>query len=117
MKLPAQLTPIVRLCRGCGERPVEHDGSRARPRVTCSPECARNWATARARASRAKLKAIKHLKAAIEALQPLLPCEPATQLCAVLVHLSGIKSGDLAAPPRQPELGFHPAEQRPELRR
>ena len=109
----AAMKPLVTLCRACGEIPLEHNGRQARPRVTCSPECGRAWATARARASRAKLKALHHLRLAAAALSGLQPNRPADALDLMLCQLRAIKPGDLAVPPRQPELSFRQDHSRP----
>ena len=111
------MKPLVQLCKACGEIAIEHDGRAARPRVTCSPECNRTWATARVRASRAKLKAVRHLEQAIKALTELQPNRPADRLCQVLEELEELKPGDLAMPPQQARLTFVPVPPGLELRR
>jgi hypothetical protein len=93
---------LITLCKACGEIEISRSGRAARPRVTCSEECARVWSTARSNASRAKSSAVDALKTALRHLSRVKPCQVQRKIAEVLAELEEIKPAVLAVPPVRP---------------
>ena len=113
LRTVASMKPLITLCRACGEIPIEHDGRAARPKVTCSDKCDRIWRSARARASRSKLKAIRYLQQALESLEGIRPSVANETIQSALIQLSFIRPAELALPPLQGELDLPPVDPEP----
>jgi hypothetical protein len=111
------MRPLVTLCKGCGEAPIARERKAARPRVTCSPECDRTWKTARARASRSKLRAVDHLELALGALEELDTQPLVITLREFLDRVRNLKPGELAVAPPKPGEALHSVAQILFLRR